>query len=190
MMMMMLLLLVVVVVVVVFTIDVVAVAFALVVEAVLVLVVTFGKAAKAPIELKAPSSLPVPEGSLSALLRVGSAPAVAPAPAALEEEPRSRSPRRCSKGIFFLAKLSEKSKEMFEHLFVVEVVFDLSMLASFEHFQSTIETSNFAASSLGRHCQKAASCKRAATGGTSKGRNWWCDTLGKSQNIEQVSSVS
>lgn len=83
----------------------------------LVLVVTFGKAAKAPIELKAPSSLPVPEGSLSALLRVGSAPAVAPAApaAALEEEPRSRSPRRCSKGI-------EKSKEMFEHLFVVEVV--------------------------------------------------------------------
>lgn len=68
-------------------------------KAVLVPVVTFGKAAKAPIELKAPSSLPVPEGSLSALLRVGSvgsAPAVAPAPAALEEEPRSRSPRRCS----------------------------------------------------------------------------------------------
>ena len=68
----------------------------------LVLVVTFGKAAKAPIELKAPSSLPVPEGSLSALLRVGSAQAVAPAPAA-EEEPRSRSPRRCSK-VFFLGE--------------------------------------------------------------------------------------
>jgi len=50
------------------------------------------KAAKAPIELKAPSSLPVPEGSLSALLRVGSAPAAEPA--APVEEPRSRSPRR------------------------------------------------------------------------------------------------
>eukprot|EP00435_Cladocopium_sp_Y103_P038168 s1308_g10.t1 len=56
------------------------------------------KAAKA-IELKAPSSLPVPavpEGSLSALLRVGSAPEPPEPP---EPEQRSRSPRRKPKAV-------------------------------------------------------------------------------------------